>query len=278
MGFRELHLPPCRQPVLRSADAAGRCASSSPGLCTPTHSLICQHALLQSWPREQLHESPCSQPSSGPRRNSPGPAAKPTPGASPQQGNQEMFPAPLFTAHSRGHKASLQFRSGFKDARRDVTTKRACSSTVPTRTHDTHSSPTINASLPVHPQRSCAADLRVHRCHDHCVYLTGKDTHTERSGAASDAAAEPETQLEPVPASCSAPLASPESLLHPRRSTGGESTPRARLSLQPWRRGRHPAACSCITGVPLSARHASAWCWTGGKMLAGTTGKAWLSW
>ena len=47
-------------------------------------------------------------------------------------------------------------------------------------------------------------------------------THTQRSRAASDAVAEPEMQPEPIPVSCSAPLASPESLLHPRRTTGGE--------------------------------------------------------
>lgn len=67
-------------------------------------------------------------------------------------------------------KLFLQFRSDFKDARRDVTTKRAGSGTLPTRMHDARSSPAINASLLVHPQRSCAADLGVHRCHDRCVY------------------------------------------------------------------------------------------------------------
>lgn len=128
----------------------------------------------------------------------------------------------------------MQFRSDFKDARRDVTTKRACSGTVPTRTHDARSSPAVNASLPVHPQRSCAADLRVHRCHGRGAYLTGKDTHAHRSRAASDAVAEPKTQLEPVPASCSAPLASPESLPHPRTTTGGEVPPAPGSLRSPW--------------------------------------------
>lgn len=77
------------------------------------------------------------------------------------------------------------------------------------------SSPAINASLPAHPQRSCTGDLGVHRCHDRCVYLTGKDTHAGRSRAASDAVAEPETQLEPVQRAALPPwpLPSPCSIL-----------------------------------------------------------------
>lgn len=63
--------------------------------------------------------------------------------------------------------------------------KRACPGTIPTRTHDAinSSSAAVNASLPAHPQRSCAADLGVHRCLGPCVSLTGKDTHAEKQSS-----------------------------------------------------------------------------------------------
>lgn len=65
-------------------------------------------------------------------KTSPVPAAKPAAGASPQH-HQERLPVPVFTVHSGGHKAFVQFKSDFKDAKRDVTTQGACSGTIPHR-------------------------------------------------------------------------------------------------------------------------------------------------
>lgn len=235
------------------------------------HSRICQRALLQSRPREQLHESPCPQPAWG---NSP--AAKPAPGASPQQGHQETSPAPLFTARSGGRKVRLQFRSNFEDARRDVTTKRACSGTVPTRTHDARSSPAFNASLPIPPvqQTSGFTDVTTTACTSQA--RTHTHTHTQqaeqlamlwlsqkRSWIPSQRAALP---LWPLPSPCSIP--------------GGPQVGRCpqHPALSAALRDAQPGQpCSRTAGVTLGAHHASVQCRPVSEMPAGTTGKAWLS-
>lgn len=81
---------------------------------------------------------------------SPVPAAKPAAGALPQH-HQERLPVPVFTVHSGEHKDFVQFKSDFKDAKRDVTTQGACCSTIP---HRAGISPAVSV-------------LGVHRYHHH---------------------------------------------------------------------------------------------------------------
>lgn len=111
---------PSRRPILRSADAAGRCASCWPGLCTPTHRLIRQRALLQSWPRQQPPESPCPQPSAGNGQRAPAPRHSPhqLPHRNGATGTRCQL---LYLLHAQEDTKLLpQFRSDFKDVTGDI--------------------------------------------------------------------------------------------------------------------------------------------------------------